>query len=463
MSLKQVQSLLPPLPAVFRGRPAGRGPRPAPGGGATTAIEHLIGLAERLVGERSEATSVALSEEILRSYRALDPAERAVFLAGIAARFGSDLVALQEAAGAFLANPDQEGAARLLTAAEPRRQELLRALNHAPGGTHALVRMREDLMQAAAGDSALAAFDDDFVHLFASWFNRGFLTLRRIDWRTPATILERIIRYEAVHAIGDWAELRRRLDPPDRRLYAFFHPALDDEPLIFVEVALTTTVPSAIGPLLAKDRPVLPANEATTAVFYSISNAQRGLRGVPFGNFLIKQVVEDLRRELPRLGTFVTLSPVPGIAAWLQRLRDDPDAAVVSPRTRRHLRLLDRPGWMRKTVARDLVAQALRPLVAHYVLNARTGDGQVIDPVARFHLGNGAHLERINMLGDQSARGLRQSHGVMVNYVYDLAGIARNQAAFARRGEVAASSEIRKAARSLAPGRTPSILRSIRP
>ncbi len=202
-------------------------------------------------------------------------------------------------------------------ASEPRRQELFRRLNLAPGGTAALVRMREQLIDALDHRDDLAAVDDDFVHLFSSWFNRGFLVLRRIDWSTPAIVLEKIIRYEAVHEIRDWDDLRRRIDPPDRRCYAFFHPALVDEPLIFVEVALTRDIPAAIAPILAAEREVMDADKTRTAVFYSISNCQRGLAGVSFGNFLIKQVVEEICREMPKLSTFVTLSPVPNFAVWL--------------------------------------------------------------------------------------------------------------------------------------------------
>ena len=216
------------------------------------------------------------------------------------------------------------------SAAEPRRQELIRRLNLAPGGTAALVRMREELLRALKEDRELEGVDSDFTHLFSSWFNPGFLVLRPIDWSTPANILEKIIRYEAVHEIGTWDDLRDRLEPPDRRCFAFFHPQLVDEPLIFVEVALTTAVPGAIGELLAEDRVPIPASEANTAVFYSISNCQDGLRGISFGNFLIKQVVEELKRDLPRLATFVTLSPAPGFARWLAEERKHEDGSGLS-------------------------------------------------------------------------------------------------------------------------------------
>ena len=248
-------------------------------------VQTLLSLSVKLLRGRGEASGAATARAILDGYGALGPAERRAWLEGAATRFGPDLAALAAAARAFLEAPDDAKAADLSDRAEPTRQELIRRLNHAPGGTLALVRMREDILDAIAEDAPLQAFDRDFRHLFASWFNRGFLVLRRIDWTTPANILEKIIRYEAVHAISGWEDLRRRLEPPDRRLYAFFHPALDDEPLIFVEVALTTAIPDAIQPLLASERlPLAPAT-ATTAVFYSISNAQRGTPGRQFRQF----------------------------------------------------------------------------------------------------------------------------------------------------------------------------------
>jgi malonyl-CoA decarboxylase len=426
-----------------RGRALVRYRRAAP-----LSVAGLLGLAQTLLTGRGEASGIALAASILAGYGALSPAQRLEFLTGAAKRFGTDLEALGHAAEAFLANPDESEAARLMKKAEPRRQELLRRLNHAPGGTLALVRMREDMGGAIADNPALAALDADFVHLFTSWFNRGFLVLRRIDWTTPANILEKIIRYEAVHAIEGWEDLRRRLEPPDRRLYAFFHPALGDEPLIFVEVALTDSIPSAIAPLLARDRTDLAPKSATTAVFYSISNAQRGLARVSFGNFLIKQVVEELKREWPRLTQFVTLSPAPGFAAWLRREAADEKSPAISSQARRALALLEKPNWPTKTAAREALQRTLVPLAAHYFLHARTTSGRVVDPVARFHLGNGARLERLNAFGDLSETALRQSHGLMVNYLYDLDHIEENHEAYANKSEVVASSAVRKLARA---------------
>jgi malonyl-CoA decarboxylase len=411
-------------------------------------VEALLSLAERLLTGRGEASGVALAQSILSGYAGLTPARRRDFLVKAASRFGPDLATLQAAAKTFAEKPDEARAADLMRKAEPKRQELVRRLNHAPGGTLALVRMREEILAGAETDPALGAFDEDFIHLFASWFNRGFLVLRRIDWTTPANILEKIIQHEAVHAIDGFEGLRRRLEPRDRRLYAFFHPALGDEPLIFVEVALTDSIPGAIAPLLAPDRLELSPQAATTAVFYSISNAQKGLARVSFGNFLIKQVVEDLKRELPRLQTFVTLSPAPGFARWLEAERADERSPFLNADQRRALALLDRPNWSSKVAAVEALGRALPPLSANYFIHARTKSGRVVDPVARFHLGNGARLERINQLGDVSPTGLSQSHGLMVNYLYDLDQIEENHETFANKGEVVASSAVRRLART---------------
>ncbi len=287
-------------------------------GTAKLSHQELIQLGETLLSRRGEATGVALAHSLLAGYAAASEEDRAQFLKSLADRFGADHDRLNAAIDAYRAG-DTKAIGELHQAAEPRRQELIRRLNLAPGGTAALVQMREALLTLLSGDGELRAVDRDFVHLFASWFNRGFLVLRRIDWTTPAHILEKIIRYEAVHAIEDWDDLRNRLAPADRRCYAFFHPQLVDEPLIFVEVALTRSIPDAIAPLLDQSRRVMAAQDATTAVFYSISNTQKGLGGISFGNFLIKQVVEELKQDLPNLQTFVTLSPVPGFAGWLAK------------------------------------------------------------------------------------------------------------------------------------------------
>ena len=403
--------------------------------------ESLIKLCEALLSGRGEASGTAMAREVLDLYRNIDATERRAFFEALVRDFGPDREQLARAVENWRAQPsDEDASSSLYFASEPRRQELIRRLNRTPGGTGDLVAMRTDLLGMMNGRTDLAALDRDVVHLLSSWFNRGFLVLRRIDWSTPANILEKIIRYEAVHEISDWDDLRRRIDPVDRRCYAFFHPAMVDEPLIFVEVALTEAIPGAIAPLLAVDRKLVPIERARTAVFYSISNTQRGLGGISFGNFLIKQVVEELRRELPKLDNFVTLSPVPGFMRWMKKREDVP----VSDEDCEFLKNLDEPKWFESTTLAAQLRTMLEPLAAYYFLKVRSPKGQPLDAVARFHLGNGARLECINWLGDLSPRGLRESAGLMVNYLYRLDEIEKNHEAYANQGEIVASGAVKK-------------------
>jgi malonyl-CoA decarboxylase len=407
---------------------------------------NLVDLCEQLLSGRGEASGVALAAEILASYAQLTSGSRVAFFESLAAKFGPDHDRLAAAIETWRANPSDVTAAGVHLAAEPRRQELLRRLNLAPGGTAALVRMREQLLDALTRRDDLAAVDRDFVHMFQSWFNRGFLVLRRIDWSTPASVLERIIKYEAVHRINGWDDLRRRIDPPDRRCYAFFHPALVDDPVIFVEVALTREIPGAIEPILATQREPVETQQTTTAVFYSISNCQRGLTGVSFGNFLIKQVAEEIARERPKLGRFVTLSPVPGFAAWLRRELAAENSKAIKPEDRAALGQLETADWWQADTA--ALKEPLLRTAAWYFLNGKSRNGTPVDPVARFHLGNGARLERINWLADTSERGIAQAHGLMVNYLYELADIEKNHEAFAQQRIVVASSAVTKLAKT---------------
>jgi malonyl-CoA decarboxylase len=400
----------------------------------------LLELCEALLSGRGEASGIAIARDVFDGYQALDVAGRQSFFAALARDYGPDREKLSQAIETWRAQPSDDDASDLHFASEPRRQELIRRLNRAPGGTSELVSMRADLLALMKSNKDLAALDRDVVHLLSSWFNRGFLVLRRIDWSTPANILEQIIRYEAVHEIRDWDDLRGRIDPIDRRCYAFFHPQLSDEPLIFVEVALTEAIPTAIAPLLAAERPLVPVERARTAVFYSISNTQKGLGGISFGSFLIKQVVEELQRELPKLDTFVTLSPAPGFMNWLKQAEDVP----VTDEERTLLENLDRPDWFEDAELTAQLRGVLEPLAAHYFLKARTSKGRLIDSVARFHIGNGARLERVDWLGDLSPKGLRESAGIMVNYLYRPDDIEKNHEAYANDGEVTASSTVKK-------------------
>jgi len=415
---------------------------PKPGG------QDILRLAEALLSGQGEASDVAVAGKFLAAYDALTEENRLLFLTLLDQQFGPDQARLERAFTKFRDQPMAKAAQEMHEAAESRRQVLFRRINLSPGGTRGLLQMREDVLRNLPVHPELASVDGDFKRLFSSWFNRGFLVLRRIDWTTPANILEKIIRYEAVHEITSWDDLRRRLEPADRRCFAFFHPTMQDEPLIFVQVALTSDVPVAIVPLLADNRHPIPPDKATFAVFYSISNCQVGLKGIPLGDFLIKQVVEDLKREFPSLKTFITLSPVPGFLRWLAQERGKETSPYVADGDKDVLALLDQPDWHLKANAATLLKPRLLSAVAAYLLTVRTESGEPIDPVARFHLGNGARLERIHWLSDLTPKGLRQAAGFMVNYLYELDRIERNQESFANHGEIDSSHAVRKYLRS---------------
>ncbi|WP_137700971.1 malonyl-CoA decarboxylase [Marimonas lutisalis] len=395
-----------------------------------------VDMCHSLLDTQSEVSGLVLARHILDRFEGMDADARRAAFSRIAAEFGPDEEALKTAFAGYTAG-DVVAARRLHFAAEPRSQHLIRALNSVPGATARLVRLRANLLRETRSDPALASLDQDFRHLFTSWFNRGFLELRRIDWRTPANVLENIIAYEAVHEIRGWNDLRQRVGDPDRRLFAFFHPAMPDDPLIFVEVALTAKVPSAIAPILDAGRNRLDPDDAAVAVFYSISNCHEGLRGISFGNFLIKQVVEELRRDLPQINTYVTLSPVPGLRRWaMSELHAE--TPILPARHRTALEALGPD----EAPAPDM----LRDIAALYLTRARRPGGGALDPVAHFHLGNGAVLEHLHIDADLSDQGRANSWGAMVNYLYDDARIETNHQAYVTASEIAASSELRSRA-----------------
>lgn len=405
-------------------------------------------LVQALMSGRGEASGVAIAHQLLRHYDLLDPEMKLVFFNYVAEVLQPDSEAISKAAEAYVAEPSASHLRRLQRSVDSPTQEFFRRLNMAPGGTAKIVAMREDLHEFMAADPTndqLRTIDNDLRHLLQSWFNRGFLVQRRIDWNTPATILDKIIDYEAVHEITGWDDLRRRLDPADRRCFAFFHPSMVDEPLIFVQVALTDEIPADIASVLEMEPPdgEEGGRGPSTAVFYSISNCQEGLRGISFGNFLIKQVVEELSRECPTLRTFVTLSPVPGFAKWVENLLEEDGESALDERTRAAITAIKVGDWQNDSQASAMLAPSVQALAAMYFLNEKNARGQPIDPVARFHLGNGARLERINWPADLSPRGLQQAHGVMVNYLYVLGDIEKNHEAFANDGEIAASRAVR--------------------
>jgi malonyl-CoA decarboxylase len=417
--------------------------------GRERTLRLLLDDCTRLLSVRGEANSSDLARALVERFAQLTTDQRGAFFAHLDRDFAPDPQAVLRAAEDYARDPGPDTLLRLGAVTEPPRQELLRRINRIGGGTAHIVAMRKALLERLREEPALRAIDSDFQHLLASWFNPGFLTLQRVDWNSPAQLLEQIIRHEAVHAIDGWEDLRRRLQP-DRRCFAFFHPQLPNEPLIFVEVALVADMPRAIAPLLDRSEAPGPAEAFRVAAFYSISNCQPGLRGVSLGNFLIKQVADALRQELPQLRTFCTLSPMPGFARWLAA--GTPPVAATAAQARRveqtRERLLDAVGGDLSSLHTAAGVEALDAdrshdlctlAAAHLALHSASPGG---DPVARFHLDNGARLERLNPLADRSEKGLRQSHGMMVNYLYDLDGIEANHERFVA-GEVTASRGVR--------------------
>jgi malonyl-CoA decarboxylase len=419
---------------------------PGKGSGANGADRHTrktVTLCRELLSQRGEASGAALAREVLTAYDALQGPSLAAFFDVLTDELSPDPQDVGRAADAYRQEPTQANLVRLCRVVEPRRQELFRRLNLAAAGTAALVEMRRRILAQLKSHPHWAGIEADLDHLLASWFNRGFLVLERIDWRTSALILEKLIQYEAVHAIQGWQDLRRRLQA-DRRCFAFFHPALPDEPIIFIEVALTRGISDKVAPLLDPDSPVTDPAQANCAIFYSITNCQEGLRGISFGSLLIKQVAEDLGREFPRLKTFATLSPLPGFRAWLRDAdtqgqlaqASGPGAAALLSQ----LRELDRPDWHTRPELAKSLQEPLLSLAAYYLLHAKR-DGEPRDAVARFHLGNGARMEKLNWLADASKLGMERSAAIMVNYVYRLGEIERNHEAYANRHEVVSSAK----------------------
>jgi malonyl-CoA decarboxylase len=401
------------------------------------SARRAVSICHELLSQRGEVSGAFIAREALTAYQSLDEPALEVFFTILMKEFSLDPEAVGRSADAYRKEPSPGNLVRLQHAVESPRQELFRRLNMAPGGIGVLLEMRRRLLRGLAEHPHWADIESDLAHLFRSWFNRGFLVLQRIDWRTSALVLEKLIQYEAVHEIQGWNDLRRRLQA-DRRCYAFFHPALPDEPVIFIEVALTHGMSAKVQPLLALGSPVVDPASADCAIFYSITNPQEGLRGISFGNLLIKQVAEDLGREFPRLKTFATLSPIPGFRKWLAGgtgLREgDPRHAELTAL----LAKLDVQDWFKDKARAAEILKQLSRLCAYYLLYAKRDD-EPLDPVARFHLGNGARLERLNWLGDISATGMRRSAGLMVNYVYRLDDLERNHEAYARERRIIAS------------------------
>ena len=417
-----------------------------------------MSLCRELLAENDGISNAARATDTIRLYETLDQAGRIAFFDILIRDFSPNADDLVHAADEYRQDPSPANLRRLQEMVEPPRQELFRRLNMAVGGTRALVEMRHLALSELGSNSQLELISADLGHLLGSWFNSGFLTMERIDWNSPAVVLERLIAYEAVHQIQGWRDLRRRLEA-DRRCYGFFHAALPNDPLIFVEVGLTHGMSEKIQPLIDPDAPVGDPTAADSAVFYSITNCQPGLRGVPLGSSLIKQVVGELRENLPRIRNFATLSPIPGFRQWLARQREKPEAALTGvmaeDETVRALALLDeaQPAEMEWDAE---LKQRLLALCAWYLLREKR-ESEPLDAVARFHLRNGARVDRINWMGDSSADGIRQSAGLMANYVYQMNELERNHERYTR-GEIAASSRLERLVRLVVRDENPNWL-----
>ncbi|MDR2678670.1 MAG: malonyl-CoA decarboxylase [Zoogloeaceae bacterium] len=417
-------------------------------------------------GMGGEVSARARARRLGETYLELDAAGKHAFLRLIATEFGPDPEKIAAAHAQYqesLGTERQwEAEARLWRTLRSPRARILTQFNALPQGVRFLIDLRVDLLRFLKEDPELASLDRELEHILAAWFDVGFLELRRITWHSSADLLEKLIQYEAVHTIHSWTDLKNRLDS-DRRCYGFFHPRMPDEPLIFVEVALTDHLAGNVQDLLDVDAPVFDTGSAHTAIFYSISNTQDGLRGVSFGNFLLKRVIEDLRRDFPHLKQFATLSPLPLFARWAERTPDAwQDAfpagdlarigklAGIPPEIEAVQALLATPEWMSDARLARVLRIPLTRMAASYLLLAKAGEKRLYDPVARFHLGNGACVERLNFLADTSEKGRRQSFGMMVNYLYDPDSIEENVEALLSTGKVAASATIRHAAQARA-------------
>jgi len=378
---------------------------------------------ESVMSTTGEVSSIAFAGHLLDLIEAETEDGLDEYLSYLLKEYDIDTDSLLKNVEAYSRDKNSINLGLIGNSSEPRWIELFRRLNATPGGTHRLIKLRERIKTLLNdGREHLKTLDAGLLKLFKYWFNSSFLVLEKIDWSTPANVLEKIIEYEAVHEINSWDDLRARLAPNDRQCFAFFHPLIPEDPLIFVEVALTNGIPESIESVIKIDRDEIEYNKINTAVFYSISNCQDGLAGISFGNFLIKKVAHKLKQEISEIDKFVTLSPVPGLMRWMENHAPVTYENCIN-------KINDDENLLKKTFL--------------YLTESNREDNLPNDPVARFHLGNGAILHKINLHGDQSKKGMAQSHGVMINYLYDLDIVEKNHELFFKNKEVVLSGEMK--------------------
>lgn len=404
-----------------------------------TSTQKLLSLCNDLISHKGFASGVALAREVVNRYNVLTRDEKLSFFIELNQKMGPNLEEIKKVAEEFTKSPNEKTLLELSGQIKSKRQTLFSRMIMAPKGTRAIVSLREDLLGFIPSHPNLQAIDEVLRVLLISWFNPGFLVLKKIDWDTEASILEKIIQYEAVHSIADWNDLKSRL-VANRKCFAYFHPALEDEPLIFVEVALTKGITGSIQSIINEE-----SNEekkANTAIFYSINNCQRGLNRIPLGNFLIKMVVTELASELPSIKTYSTLSPIPGFANWLKEELKLDSSRLLPEKDRLLLQMLEDTDWHNDTKKRHELKKPLIRACVNYLVVAKKY-GKPINSVAKFHFGNGAQLYRVNWMGNTSEYGIAKSFGIMVNYLYDLKQIEANHEAYVQKGELAVSKSIR--------------------
>ncbi len=403
-----------------------------------TPVQELMDLCNDLISHKGIVSGIALAREVVTRYKALNDNERLAFFQELTLVIESEISNIKMVAEDFVHHPDEESLQELYKSLRTKYRKLFNRMNMAPNGTEVIVDLRRDLLRLLPEHPELKAIDNELRRIFTTWFNPGFLVLKRIDWNSEASVLEKIIRYETVHNIGSWKDLKQRL-VENRRCFAYFHPSLGDEPLIFVEVALTKGIANSVQTILHNEK---EEKNRDTAIFYSINNCQRGLKGIPLGNFLIKMVVTEIAKELPSIKYFSSLSPVTGFSDWLKTAINSGEDKLFGEDINT-LKLALQPDWYPDPKIRKQVKNPLMKVCANYLVNQKK-NGKPVNSVARFHFSNGAELYRINWMGNSSKHGMADSFGLMVNYLYDLRHIEINHERYTGKGELAISRNIKK-------------------
>ena len=404
-------------------------------------LDSILSLCDDLISNKGAAFGITVARDITELYQSLSLDNKILFFKSINEKYRPSFTKVNEAIDVYKNSQNEKTLSDLFKVSEGKRRELFMRMNMAPNGTSIIVSLREDLLKILKENKDLVSLDEDLKHLFKSWFNPGFLKLKKITWDTKAAILEKIIKYERVHHMKDMNELKRRLGE-DRRFFSYFHPALDDEPIIFVQVALTNGLGRSIQEIMKQSSG--DEKKYDTATFYSISNCQEGLSRVTLGNFLIKRVVYEIQEELPHIKNFGTLSPIPGFVEWFSYLEESKIKNILGNIKNQDVMFLKSKDL--KIGDKRIIdnKEAIIKLVSHYIVNEKNRDGLPVNDVSRFHLGNGAILEDVIINANISENGFKRSFGVMVNYLYELKNIEKNHEEYMNKKKVILSDKLKK-------------------